>query len=84
MSSIRVVLTVTTASPELYAGLKEVPARLRAERVRMLATLGIMAVAGGGATSTTSGIGSTEPIKDRDLGVSHRAFALAKSLGDGI
>ena len=47
MSSIRVVLTVTPASPELFAGLKDVPARFRAERVRTLATLGLAAVSGG-------------------------------------
>lgn len=47
MSSIRVVLTVTSANPELFADLGRVPARLRAERIRTLATLGLAAISGG-------------------------------------
>lgn len=44
MSGFRVIMTVTeSVSPELFAALHEVPARLRAERVRMLATLGVVA-----------------------------------------
>lgn len=39
--SIRVVLVVTSANPELLDDLDKVPPRLRAERVRTLATLGI-------------------------------------------
>jgi len=46
VSGIRVVLTVTPANPELFAELGRVPARLRAERVRTLATLGLAAVSG--------------------------------------
>lgn len=44
---IRVVLTVTSANPELFSDLEKVPARLRAERVRTLATLGLAAMSGG-------------------------------------
>ena len=44
MKSIRILLSVTEGSPELYADLISVPSRLRAERVRALATIGIAAV----------------------------------------
>lgn len=43
MKDIRVVLTITEeGSPELFAALAPVPPRLRAERVRAIATVGIV------------------------------------------
>jgi len=83
VSSIRVVLTVTPANPELFAGLQDVPARLRAERVRTLATLGIAAVSGGivGARPAASAV---VPLDKGSHGGSGRALAFAKSLGDGV
>lgn len=83
MSSIRVVLTVTPASPELFAGLKDVPARLRAERVRTLATLGLAAVSGG-ILPTTAATAPHAPASRQNHGVPNRAMTFAKSLGDGI
>ncbi len=83
MSSIRVVLTVTPASPELFAGLKDVPARLRAERVRTLATLGLAAVSGG-ILPATAATASHAPASRQSHGVPNRALTFAKSLGDGV
>lgn len=45
--SIRIVLTVSEVSPELYAALVQVPERLRAERVRTLSTIGLLTMNGG-------------------------------------
>ena len=83
MSSIRVVLTVTPANPELFAALKDVPARLRAERVRTLATLGIAAVSGGIVTAKTTTT-PDPPASRQGHGVPSRALTFAKSLGDGV
>lgn len=83
MSSIRVVLTVTPASPELFVGLKDVPARLRAERVRTLATLGLAAVSGGIVTAKTAAAPNT-PASGQSRGVPNRVLTFAKSLGDGV
>ena len=47
MKSIRILLTVTEGCPELYAALSNVPSRLRAERVRLLSTIGVAAMSGG-------------------------------------
>ena len=83
MSSIRVVLTVTPANPELFAGLKDVPARLRAERVRTLATLGIAAVSGGIVTAKPATV-PDRPTSKPGQGPPNRALTFAKSLGDGV
>jgi len=91
VSNIRIVLTITEASPELYAALRDVPSRQRAERVRTLATLGLAAV-GGGLGSRPTKAAATEPQhlqqqtpqqKQNDDGV-NRAIAFAKALGDGV
>jgi len=47
VKSIRILLTVTEGCPELYAALSNVPSRLRAERIRVLATIGVAAISGG-------------------------------------
>lgn len=85
MSSIRIVLTVTPANPELFADLGKVPARLRAERVRTLATLGLAAMSGGIAITKPSVPDSPSPAmgqqgKERPA----RALNFAKSLGGGV
>jgi hypothetical protein len=88
VSGVRVVLTVTPANPELCADLSDVPARLRAERVRTLATLGLAALSGGIAmtrpampvNSDPEGRGKHEPTRGEPI----RALNFAKSLGDGV
>ena len=82
MSGIRIVLTVTQASPELFAALKDVPARLRAERVRTLATLGLAAVCGG--IGSRPAIGPATGAATQNAGASGQALGFAKSLGDGV
>lgn len=84
MSGIRIVLTVTQASPELFAALQEVPARLRAERVRTLATLGLAAVCGGIGSSSRPAIGPATEAAQQNAGTQNRALTFAKSLGDEI
>jgi hypothetical protein len=83
VSSIRVVLTVTPANPELFADLGKVPARLRAERVRTLATLGLAAMSGGIAITkppVPDSPATDQQGKERPA----RALHFAKSLGDGV
>lgn len=83
MSSIRVVLTVTSANPELLNDLKDVPARLRAERVRTLATLGIAAMSGGiGIAKPAAPMDTTSD--QRGKSTPSRALNFARSLGDGV
>ncbi|GLW61515.1 hypothetical protein Hthe01_18640 [Hydrogenophilus thermoluteolus] len=93
MSGIRIVLTVTEANPELYAALKEVPSRLRAERVRTLATLGLATIAGSVKPSVacappppgeqvTNAPHVAEPQKPS--GPKSKALSFAKSLGDEV
>lgn len=83
MSGIRIVLTVTQASPELFAALQEVPARLRAERVRTLATLGLAAMSGGIAI-TKLPVPDSPATDQQGKGKPARALNFAKSLGDGV
>lgn len=49
---MRVVVVVNEhGSPELYRALLDTPARLRAERLRTLATVGLVSFSGRGSTS---------------------------------
>lgn len=41
MSDIRIVITLTEANPELVSEFRDMPVRARAERMRVLATLGL-------------------------------------------
>ena len=84
MSGIRIVLTVTQASPELFAALKDVPARLRAERVRTLATLGIAAISGGISGKPAIDQPTQTEVAQQDAQASSRALRFAKSLGDDV
>ncbi len=83
MESLRIVLTVTAASPELYTALKTTPSRLRAERVRTLATLGIAAVSGVGM-SQPSGVETAPPNPLPSPARSNLALSFAKRLGEGM
>ena len=85
MKGLRIVLTVSEVSPELYAALEQVPARLRAERVRTLATIGLAAMGGGqpliNKTAVEAGTASanrTEPIAP---GLPEKALGAARKLG---
>lgn len=83
MSGIRIVLTVTQASPELYAALQAVPARLRAERVRTLATLGLV-IASGGAVGIKPASPSAATDSGHAPGAPVKALNVAKTLGVNI
>ena len=88
MKSIRILLSVTEGSPELYAALTTIPSRLRAERVRALATIGVAAVTGGkNSFFQTDHEKSGDPFKpsnqDSDSSVG-KAQAIAKRLGGGL
>ena len=88
MKSIRILLTVTEGCPELYAALSKVPSRLRAERVRLLATMGVATMSGG----LTSPDHSPAAVDVRDVPAVSTASesslgkvrAIAKRLGGGL
>ena len=88
MKSIRILLTVTEGCPELFATLSTVPSRMRAERVRVLATMGVAAMSGG-RTSPDHGAAAVD-VKDTatvfagsesSMG---KVQAIAKRLGGGL
>ena len=86
MSSFRVIMTVANeVSPELYAALKEVPPRLRAERVRTLAAIGLTAVPGSGSPSKAAPSGGGPAVMDKGPTTGPaRAVSFAKSLVGGV
>lgn len=77
MTDFRILVTVTEGSPELYESLARIPARLRAERLRTLASLGIAALQAGRdatlqhhghpTTTNTSSLSDTRAAKVRSL-----------------
>jgi hypothetical protein len=75
MKSIRVVLTITPAQREVFNDLQDVPARLRAERLRTLATLGLATI-GGGLGLTRPERTAQPTTKDRPS----KAIAFAQSI----
>ncbi|KAF0162621.1 MAG: hypothetical protein FD157_3852 [Rhodocyclaceae bacterium] len=88
MKSIRILLTVTEGCPELYAALSNIPSRLRAERVRVLATIGVAAMSGGLASPdhAASAVDTNDVLavsigSESSLG---KAQAIAKRLGGGL
>ena len=85
MTSIRILLSVTVGSPELYADLISVPSRLRAERVRALATIGVAAVTGGLITPDHGGSAQRAQPSIPDANSSmDKVQAIAKRLGGGL
>lgn len=86
MNGFRVIMTVTNeVSPELYAALKEVPPRLRAERVRTLAAIGLTAVSGSGVPSKTAASGCEPVVMDKASSTGPaRAVSFAKSIVGGV
>lgn len=88
MKSIRILLTVTEGCPELYAALFNVPSRLRAERVRLLATMGVAAMSGGlaspdhaAAAVDVKDVATVCTDSESSLG---KVQAIAKRLGGGL
>lgn len=83
---MRIVLAVTTANPELLAELEKIPPRLRAERVRMLATLGLAAMSSSlPARKAPVADADDAPAKaSQEKPTSSRALSFAKSLGEGV
>lgn len=88
MKSIRILLTVTEGCPELYAALSKVQPRLRAERVRMLATIGVAAMSRGlvspdhaAAVVDINDVLAVSTGSESSLG---KAQAIARRLGGGL
>jgi len=85
VKSIRILLSVTEGSPELYATLISVPSRLRAERVRALATIGVAAMSGGMPTSDQdSSSHRAQPSTPEPEFSLDKVQAMAKRLGGGL
>lgn len=78
--NIRIVVAVNQASPELLAELGRVPARLRAERMRMLATLGL-AAAGGVHVIPNHAHVPSDQTENRTANKARLAVDFAKALG---
>jgi hypothetical protein len=88
VKSIRILLTVTEGCPELYAALSKVPSRLRAERVRVLATIGV-ATMNGGLASPDHATAAVDVKDDPAVSASSKSSlgkvqAIAKRLGGGL
>lgn len=88
MKSIRILLTVTEGCPELHAALSKVPSRLRAERVRVLATIGVAAMSRGLVSPDHAAVAldvKADPAvsagNESSLG---KVQAIAKRLGGGL
>lgn len=86
MSGFRVIMTVTEeVSPELYVALMGVPSRLRAERVRTLAAIGLTAVSGAASLPRSAVHSHEPPLKEKATpSGSDRAVNFAKSLVGGV
>ncbi len=63
---MRVIVSITAGCPELAAHLETQPPRARAERLRLLATLGLTALHGGLAAGQTADRTVDKPAPDQD------------------
>ena len=87
MKSLRIVVTVSDGNPELYASLDGIPSRLRAERVRALATIGVaVAVRGLGISprtpdDQTKTTAETKPAQEVTTASLDKAIRAAGRLG---
>jgi hypothetical protein len=88
VKSIRILLVVTEGSPELHAALTTIPPRLRAERIRALATTGLAALTGDDSsnedTAQKLSLQNPQPSSTGDDSALVKVQALAKRLGGGL
>ena len=73
---MRVIVSITAGCPELAAHLEMQPPRARAERLRLLATLGLTALRGGLAAGQMADSTVDKPASDREE--QHRRQLLAR------
>lgn len=74
--TLRIVVVVSQAHPELARDLESISPRLRAERLRMLATIGLNAIVSGGRVpdKATGGGDAESAEKSRVAGKIAREF----------
>lgn len=88
MTSIRILLVVTEGSPELHAAMTTIPPRLRAERIRALATTGLAALTGDDSSNENTAqklsLQNPQPSNTGDDSALVKVQALAKRLGGGL
>lgn len=77
---MRIVMIVSPAFPELLADLERIPSRLRPERIRALATIGLAALHRGQGTPRHVEASVQHP----DSGPERRLVGAAKALGDHL
>ena len=63
---MRVIVSITAGCPELAAHLETQPPRARAERLRLLATLGLTALRGGLAAGQMADSTMDKPASDQE------------------
>ena len=73
---MRVIVSITAGCPELAAHLETQPPRARAERLRLLATLGLTALRGGLAAGQMADRTVDKPASDQEE--QHRRQLLAR------
>ena len=73
---MRVIVSITAGCPELAAHLETQPPRARAERLRLLATLGLTALCGGLAAGQMADSTVDKPASDQEE--QHRRQLLAR------
>lgn len=72
---MRVIVSITAGCPELAAHLETQPPRARAERLRLLATLGLTTLRGGLATGRMSDGTVDKPASDQEEQRRHQLLA---------
>lgn len=77
------MVAVNQASPELLADMHRVPARLRAERMRMLASLGLAAT-GSVHVTTSQACGPYDLAEKRTANKDRLAVDFAKALDTDV
>ncbi|MFO1431319.1 MAG: hypothetical protein U1F76_14445 [Candidatus Competibacteraceae bacterium] len=78
---MRVIVSITAGCPELAAHLETQPPRARAERLRLLATLGLATLHGGLAASRMSDGTVDKPASDQEA---QQRYQLLARLGASL